>query len=93
MNQDQQTEPQNGSQSPQNFEAVTKISDLQRMNIDQLQSFARSIGLKHTASLTKSGVVYEIVRTISERPNEVIYGEGVLEVLPDGLVHERGCNA
>ena len=92
MNQDQQTEPQNGSQSPQNFEAVTKISDLQRMNIDQLQSFARSIGLKHTASLTKSGVVYEIVRTISERPNEVIYGEGVLEVLPDGFGFLRSPN-
>jgi transcription termination factor Rho len=92
MNQDQQTEPQNGSNPPlpsqppsQNFEAVTKISDLQRMNIDQLQAYARSIGLKHTAPLTKSGVVFEIVKTISERPNEVLYGEGVLEVLPDGF--------
>jgi len=53
------------------------------MNIDQLQGYARSIGLKHTASLTKSQVVFEVVKTISERPNEVLYGEGVLEVLPD----------
>src|SRR5690242_2242477 len=89
MNQDQQTESQNSSnlppEPPQNFEAVTRISDLQRMNIDQLQAYARSIGLKHTAPLTKSGVVFEIVKTISERPNEVLYGEGVLEVLPDGF--------
>jgi transcription termination factor Rho len=91
MNQDQQTESQNSSNvppsppPPQNFEAVTRISDLQRMNIDQLQAYARSIGLKHTAPLTKSGVVFEIVKTISERPNEVLYGEGVLEVLPDGF--------
>ncbi len=96
MNQDQQTESQNSSnlppEPPQNFEAVTRISDLQRMNIDQLQAYARSIGLKHTAPLTKSGVVFEIVKTISERPNEVLYGEGVLEVLPDGFGFLRSPN-
>lgn len=77
---------------PTGFEAVTKISDLQRMNIDQLQAFARSIGLKHTASLTKSQIVFEVVKTISERPNEVLYGEGVLEVLPDGFGFLRAPN-
>jgi transcription termination factor Rho len=55
------------------------------MSIDQLQAFARSLGLKHTAPLTKSGVVFEVVKTISERPNELLVGEGVLEVLPDGF--------
>ena len=70
MNQDQQqTQNSDSSSQPEQFEAVTRISDLQRMNIDQLQAYARSIGLKHTASLPKSGVVFEIVRTISERPN------------------------
>lgn len=84
---DQQTEPQNSEnhRPPNDIETVTKISDLQRMKIDQLQNYARSIGLKHTASLPKSAVVFEIVKTISERPNEVLYGEGCLEVLPDGF--------
>ncbi len=84
---DQQTEQQNSEnfQPPADFEIVTKISDLQRMNIDKLQEYARNIGLKHTASLPKSAVVFEIVKTISERPNEVLFGEGVLEVLPDGF--------
>ena len=90
--QDQNTEQQNAEQPPVNFETVTKISDLQRMNIDQLQAYARSIGLKHTASLTKSGVVFEVVKTISERPNETLYGEGVLEVLPDGFGFLRSPN-
>src|SRR6185312_10161766 len=62
------------------------------MNIDQLQAYARSIGLKHTASLTKSGVVFEVVKTISERPNEVLVGEGVLEDLPDGFGFLRSPN-
>jgi transcription termination factor Rho len=94
MNQDQQTEPQNSENNrpAEPFETVTKISDLQRMNIDQLQNYARNIGLRHTASLPKSAVVFEIVKTISERPNEVLYGEGVLEVLPDGFGFLRSPN-
>jgi transcription termination factor Rho len=85
MNHESQTEhpPQHEQQSGQ--ENITKIADLQRMSIDQLQAFARSLGLKHTAPLTKSGVVFEVVKTISERPNELLVGEGVLEVLPDGF--------
>lgn len=89
--QDQQIEPQN-PESPSNFDAVIKIADLQRMNIDQLQAYARSIGLKNTGSLTKSVLVFEIVKTISERPNEVLYGEGVLEILPDGFGFLRSPN-
>jgi transcription termination factor Rho len=84
---DQQTQHQNSEEHrlPPDFEIVTKISDLQRMNIEQLQTYARNIGLRHTAPLPKSAVVFEIVKTISERPNEVLFGEGVLEVLPDGF--------
>lgn len=84
---EQQTEETNSEnrQPPADFEPVTKISDLQRMRIDKLQAYARKIGLKHTAPLPKSAVVFEIVKTISEQANEVLYGEGVLEVLPDGF--------
>ena len=48
---DQQTEQQNSDnhRPPADFETVTKISDLQRMKIDQLQNYERNIGLKHTA--------------------------------------------
>ena len=96
MNHDHPTPEQNLENQPNPpstySEAVTKISDLQRMNIDQLQAFARSIGLRHTASLPKSQVVFEVVKTISERPNEVLFGEGVLEVLPDGFGFLRSPN-
>lgn len=92
MNQEHHTETHSQEKPPVHFEAVTKIADLQRMNIDQLQNYARNIGLRHTGSLTKSGVVFEIVKTISERPNEVLYGEGVLEILPDGFGFLRSPN-
>lgn len=71
---------------------ITKIADIQRMNIDQLNQFGKRIGLKHLGSLTKSQMVFEIVKCISERPNEVLFGEGVLEILPDGFGFLRSPN-
>ncbi len=64
---------------------ILKISELQRMTIDELNQYAKAIGVKNVGSLTKSQVVLEIVKIKSDRPGEVLYGEGVLEVLPDGF--------
>lgn len=91
MNQDSQQEPHT-TPNPSEMATVTRISDLQRMNADQLQAYGRNIGLRHIGSLTKSGMVFEIVKTISERPNEVLYAEGVLEILPDGFGFLRSPN-
>lgn len=71
---------------------IIKIADIQRMNIDQLNQYGKQIGLKHLASLTKSQMVFEIVKAISENPNEILYGEGVLEILPDGFGFLRSPN-
>ncbi|MFA6917198.1 MAG: transcription termination factor Rho [Parachlamydiales bacterium] len=71
---------------------IIKIADIQRMNSDQLSQFGKNYGLKHLASLTKSQAVFEIVKLISENPNEVLFGEGVLEVLPDGFGFLRSPN-
>jgi transcription termination factor Rho len=71
---------------------LTNIAAIQRMNIDQLNSFGKNIGLKHLASLTKSQLVFEIVKALSEKPDELLYGEGVLEILPDGFGFLRSPN-
>jgi transcription termination factor Rho len=73
-------------------EIITKIADIQRMNIDQLNQYGKNIGLKHLGSLTKSQMVFEVVKAISDNPNEVLYGEGVLEILPDGFGFLRSPN-
>ena len=73
-------------------EEITKISEIQRMSIDQLNQLGKRLGLRHLGSLTKSQMVFEIVKTISERPNELLYGEGVLEILPDGFGFLRSTN-
>ncbi|MBJ7448822.1 MAG: transcription termination factor Rho [Parachlamydiales bacterium] len=78
-----QTEEKTASQHL--IEEITKISDLQRMNIDALSHYAKNMGIRNIGSMPKSQLVFEIVKGKSERPNEVLYGEGVLEVLPDGF--------
>lgn len=80
------------NRQPRTPERTTKIADIQRMNIDQLNQFGKKIGLKHLGSLTKSQMVFEIVKAISENPNEILYGEGVLEILPDGFGFLRSPN-
>lgn len=64
---------------------LINISDLQRMKIEELSTQAKLLNIRNTASLTKSQLVFEIVKTRSEQHDEVPYGEGVLEVLPDGF--------
>jgi transcription termination factor Rho len=85
----QESEPPAPSSPPA---SITRISDLQRMNIDQLAQYARNIGLKNLGALTRSQVVFEVVKFKSERPDEVLVGEGVLEVLPDGFGFLRSPN-
>lgn len=78
---------------PENKEvSITKIADLQRMNIDQLSKYAKNIGVKNIGSLTKSQMVFEVVKVKSSQPNEVLVGEGTLEVLPDGFGFLRSPN-
>lgn len=71
---------------------ITKIADLQRMNMDQLNVVAKEMGLKHLGSLAKSQMVFEIVKAKAEHPTEILVGEGVLEVLPDGFGFLRSPN-
>lgn len=89
---DQTTDSLPKKEEPKEPEEIIKIAEIQRMNIDQLNHFAKKLGLRHLGSLTKSQMVFEIVKALSDRPNEVLYGEGVLEILPDGFGFLRSPN-
>ena len=86
------TDPQVPHQNSEGPPTITRVFELQRMNIDQLNQHAKQIGLRHLGSMTKSQMVFEIVKVLSERSGEVLYGEGVLEVLPDGFGFLRSQN-
>ena len=83
---------QPSEQEPPNKPGIVKIAELQRMNIEQLNQYGKTIGLKNIGSLTKSQAVFEVVKTLSLISNDIIYGEGVLEILPDGFGFLRSPN-
>ncbi len=71
---------------------ITKIADLQRMNIDQLIQYATNLGLENLSAMTKSQVVFAVVKHKSMQHDEILVGEGVLEILPDGFGFLRSPN-
>lgn len=66
-------------------EERVNIAELQKMKIEDLHAYAKGVGVRNLGSLTRSQVVFEIVKAMSEKGQESLYGEGVLEVLPDGF--------
>lgn len=62
-----------------------KIAELQRMGSEALTNFAKNLGIRNFGNLTKSQIVFEIVKWKSEHSNDYLVAEGVLEVLPDGF--------
>lgn len=71
---------------------ITKIADLQQMSINELNKYAKNLGLTELSSLTKSQMVFEVVKHKAAQPGEVLVAEGVLEALPDGFGFLRSPN-
>jgi transcription termination factor Rho len=60
------------------------ITDLQKMSIQELHEVARVEGIGDYASLKKQDLVFKILKERINK-NGLMYGEGVLEILPDGF--------
>ncbi|MBQ1265978.1 MAG: transcription termination factor Rho [Proteobacteria bacterium] len=59
------------------------VKDIKRMHISELLSKALDLNIENAANLSRQDLVYEILRAQTSLDGEV-WGEGVLEVLPDG---------
>jgi len=87
--------PKNGSK-PEEFdeEAHTRyeqakrsdlhIAELQKMTVAELHTVAKKEGLADYAGLKKQDLVFHVLRN-RVQANGLMFGEGVLEVLPDGF--------
>jgi transcription termination factor Rho len=60
------------------------LADLQAMTMPVLQKMARDGGVEAVAVLKKYEIIFEILKKNAER-NGQMFGEGVLEILPDGF--------
>src|SRR4051812_15409232 len=60
------------------------IKDLQTMDVHQLHEIAREEGIQDYVGLKKQDLIFQILRS-RIRQNGLMFGEGVLEILPDGF--------
>ena len=65
-------------------EAVMYLTQLKQRNITELNEIARELKIEGAANLRKQELIFSILQAQTEK-NGVIYGEGVLETLPDGF--------
>jgi transcription termination factor Rho len=63
---------------------LLKMSDLRKLSVAELTAKAEELGLKELSGLTKNELIYKILKTDAERAG-LMYGEGTLEILPDGF--------
>src|SRR3990167_3916323 len=72
------------SQGAPTKEAVMYLTKLKQRNITELNEVARDLKIDGAANLRKQELIFAILQAQTEK-NGVIYGEGVLETLPDGF--------
>jgi transcription termination factor Rho len=60
------------------------IKELQRMTVQELHEVAKSEGLIEYTGLKKQDLIFKILKERISRSG-MMYGEGVLEILPDGF--------
>lgn len=59
------------------------LSDLKKMSVADLSKMAKSMGMEDTTRIRQQDLIFNILK-IHASNGEDIYGEGVLELLPDG---------
>jgi len=68
-----------------------RINELQKLNIQELHRLSQAEGLKDATGLRRQELIHAIVRNHAIK-NGAIFGEGVLEVLPEGFGFLRSPN-
>jgi len=59
------------------------LTDLQKLSVAELHDVAKKEGIQEYTALKKQDLIFRILKE-RIRQNGLLYGEGVLEVLPDG---------
>jgi transcription termination factor Rho len=71
---------------------VLSIADLKQMTMTELTDIARGVELEGYSGLKKQDLIFKILQANIEKAGS-IYGEGTLEILPDGFGFLRSPDA
>ncbi len=76
------------AETQQRYEQAKKsdlsIRDLQKMSIEELHDMAKSEGVENYTGLKRQDLTFQILKSRIAKQG-LMYGEGVLEILPDGF--------
>ena len=68
------------------------IVELKQMKINELTEMAKAANIDGASGMPKPELIFSLLQAQSER-NGLIYGEGVLEILPDGFGFLRATDS
>jgi len=71
----------NGAQA---YEGEMNLVELKKKNIKELLEMAHVLGIEGASSMRKQELIFGLLQAQTELSG-LIYGEGVLEILPDGF--------
>jgi transcription termination factor Rho len=63
---------------------IINLGDLKQKKIGDLAALAKALSVEGAANMRRQELIFSILQAQAEK-NGVIYGEGVLEILPDGF--------
>ncbi len=63
---------------------ILNLNDLKDKKVTELHAMAKEMGIENAAGLRTQELIFAILQAQTDRDGQ-IYGEGVLEVLPDGF--------
>jgi len=75
-----------------NGDLIMNLVELKKMRINELNKMARDFSIEGASGMPKQELIFTLLQAHSER-NGLIYGEGVLETLPDGFGFLRAPDA
>jgi transcription termination factor Rho len=74
----------NGPESRGRYREEMNLVELKNKNIKELVTIARQLSIEGASSMRKQELIFALLQAQAEM-NGLIYGEGVLEILPDGF--------
>jgi transcription termination factor Rho len=60
------------------------IKDLKKKKVSELNKIAKELNIEGASGMRKQDLIFAILQAQTEK-NGLIFGEGVLEILPDGF--------
>ena len=65
-------------------ERIMNIKDLKKKKVSELNKIAKDLNIEGASGMRKQDLIFAILQAQTEK-NGLIFGEGVLEILPDGF--------